>query len=1203
MNTQELLQKLRHLETELWVDGEQIRYRAPQGQLTGTLLTELKRNKQDVLQSLRASHYPAKCHPLSPNQRALWFLYQLAPDNVAYNTAFAAQVRSPLDPLALQQALQRLTARHPVLRSTFHERDGKPVQTVHSYQDVCFEQIDASRWSGDDLKVQVDRTFRVPFNLEKGPVMRVSWFHRRDHDGVLLIALHHIVCDGWSMWTFLEELQELYGAQAHGFQPSLPPIDFTYADFVEWQSQMLAGSEGERLWRYWQQKLKGELPLLNLPTDRPRPPVQTYNGAACPFELSSTLAQQLKQLAQAEGTTLFTVLLAAFQVLLYRYTGQEDILVGSPTAGRTQAALDKIMGYLANPVALRAHLSDQLTFQDFLAQVRQTVIEAIAHQDYPFPLLVEQLQPERDPSRSPLFQTLFVLQKPQQSGAIANLLLPDRHHTRVQWGGLELEAFEITQQAGQFDLSLEMLETQGPLVGTFKYNTDLFEATTVHRFAQHFQTLLAGIIADPSQAIAQLPLLTPTELQQVLGKGTDTPTNTLDENSPPAPGIHQLFEEQVVQTPDTLAVGFEDQALTYHQLNQRANQLAHHLQDLGVGPDVLVGICVERSLEMVIGLLAILKAGGAYVPLDPTYPQERLAFMLSDSKVPVLVTQEKWVPTLPACPSQVVCLDTDWPQIAQASDANPLSPAAPHHLAYIIYTSGSTGQPKGVRVNHANVVRLFTATQPWFNFGPEDVWTLFHSYAFDFSVWELWGALLSGGKLVVVPYWVSRSPDTFYELLCTQNVTVLNQTPSAFRQLIQADATSTNRQDLKLRFVIFGGEALELQSLKPWFDRHGDHSPQLVNMYGITETTVHVTYRPLTRDDLNHSASVIGSPIPDLQVYVLDSLQQPVPIGVPGEMYIGGAGVTCGYLNRPELTAERFIPDPFSQHPGARLYKSGDLARTLPNGELEYLGRIDKQVKIRGFRIELGEIEAALIQHGDVQETVVIAREDQPGDKRIVAYVVPRSTPSNTSGLRQFLANQLPDYMIPAAFVLLEVLPLTANGKVDHKALPLPDQRSRAGLTPHFVAPRTPEEDRLAGIWSAVLDHDPVGIHDNFFALGGDSIRSIQVLAQAKQAGLVFSLEQLFQHPTIAELAQHLSSEVVTPPTPKTHAFDLIDEQDRSMLPGQIEDAYPLTALQTGMLFHSESNLDSAVYHDVFSFHLQGPPPQNSAEQRDPGAD
>ncbi len=652
-------------------------------------------------------------------------------------------------------------------------------------------------------------------------------------------------------------------------------------------------------------------------------------------------------------------------------------------------------------------------------------------------------------------------------------------------------------------------------------------------------------------------------------------------------GLHRRFEAQVHNSPDAIALKCGNESFTYDELNQRANKLARHLRTLGVGPEIPVALCLERSLEMIIGILGVLKAGGAYVPIDLAYPKERLKFMLDDCKAPVLLTQDSLRAALPPHTAKVFCLDSDWETISDESAENLTGEISGENIAYIIYTSGSTGKPKGCLVTHRNVIRLFTQTEHWYGFNAADVWTLFHSYAFDFSVWEIWGALLYGGKLVVVPYLVSRSPSAFYELLVAEQVTVLNQTPSAFRQLIWAEVANETKQKLNLRYVIFGGEALELQSLKPWFDQHGDEKPLLVNMYGITETTVHVTYRPIKSVDLSKGlASVIGVPIPDLQLYVLDENLKPVPPCVSGEMFIGGAGVARGYLNRPELTNERFIADPFSKDPGAKLYRSGDLAQFLPDGELVYLGRIDDQVKIRGFRIELGEIEAALNKHAAIRESIVIARPGADGDKRLIAYLVADSTAPSISELREYLSKTIPEYMIPAVFMFLESFPLTPNGKVDRTALPSPDH-TRPTIGNEFVAPQNSNETILAKIWSDVLEIEEVGVHDNFFELGGDSIRSIAVLSRAQQQGINFSLLQLFKNPTIEKLIAASADAVQKPIFKQSESFSLISPADRAKLPADAVDAYPMIQLQTGMFYYNELNPISAVYHDVFSFGIQ----------------
>ena len=900
---------------------------------------------------------------------------------------------------------------------------------------------------------------------------------------------------------------------------------------------------------YWKQQLANSPPVIELPTDRPRPPAIAYSEIRQYLELPLSLTEALKALSQRQNVTLYMTLLAAFKILLYRYSGQSDIIVGSPIANRNCAETEDLIGVFVNTLVLRTDLEGNPSFLELLSRIREVTLDAYEHQDLPFQKLVEELHPEHSLSYHPLFQVMFVFQNTPQG----QLDLP-----------LTLNPQSAESRTTQFDLTLRLQETASGLKGFFEYSTDLFDAATIARMAGHFQIMLAAIVANPEQRIGELPLLTPNERQQLLFEWNHTQADY-----PKDTCLHQLIEAQVEKTPTAIAVVFENQQLTYQELNTRANQLAHYLQSLGVGPDVLVGICVDRSLEMVIGLLGILKAGGAYVPLDPGYPQERLAYMLADSQVVVLLTQQRLVDSLPQHSTRLVLLDADSEHIAQQSQENPISGTKADNLAYVIYTSGSTGKPKGVLVSHYNVVRLFKATEAWYNFNEQDVWTLFHSYAFDFSVWEIWGALIYGGRLVVVSYYVSRSPEDFYNLLISQRVTVLNQTPSAFRQVIRVDESSGTAKELNLRLVIFGGEALELQSLKPWFERHGDEFPQLVNMYGITETTVHVTYRPLTIADLKSNGSVIGSAIPDLKLYILDQHQQPVPIGVPGEMYVGGAGVTQGYLNRPELTSERFIPNPFSNSPGECLYKTGDLASYLPNGDIEYLGRIDYQVKIRGFRIEIGEIETVLCQHPRVREVVVIVRESS-GDKHLVAYVVPKTQQvPNDLELRRFLLQQLPDYMVPAIFAILEEVPLTPNGKVDRRALPAPDT-NRSGCF-GTRAPRTPTEEILCAIWAQVLGLEFVGIDDNFFTLGGHSLLATQVISRCRQAFCVeISLQMLFDAPTIARLADAIA---------KLSNADALSSSEHQIIP-QIEnrEQAPLSFAQQRLWFLEQLEPNNPTY-------------------------
>ncbi|MEE8586575.1 MAG: amino acid adenylation domain-containing protein, partial [Acidobacteriota bacterium] len=1147
---------------------------------------------------------PAVEFPLSCGQKALWFLHQLAPQSPAYNLAAAAQLEAELEVGALRRSLQALIDRHPSLRTSFAASGGDPLQRI-GQQEVCFDHQDASSWTEAELEERLTRESRRPFHLQRDPLMRACLFTRQKGRSVFLLVVHHIVADFWSLEVLLHDLGQLYSAEAAGVKAALPPLRFQYADFGAWQADLLAGAEGERLFGYWQQQLAGHLPALALPTDRPRPPVQSDQGSSHSFQLGPALAGGIEELGRHRQATLFTTLLAVFQVLLHRYTNQPDILVGSPTSGRNRAEWAGLIGYFVNPVPLRADFAEDLPFTAFLDQVRDTVLAALKHQDYPFALLVDRLLPHRDPSRSPLAQAVFVWQKSRlfEEKSFASFGV-GKSGPWMQWAGLGLRPLALRQGVSLFDLTLTMAEAEEGLAASLQYSTDLFDAATIRRMAGHLQSLAEGVVSNPDERIWDLPMMGQEERSQALAAARCQQREFSAQAC-----LHRLFEGQALRHADGAAVSFEGEQLSYRELNARANRLAHQLLSLdeGVGAGAPVGICLQPSLEMVVGLLGILKAGAAYLPLDPAYPRDRLAFMMQDAAAAVLLTQQSLADRVPDQGAQPVWLESEagWSDVS----SNPESSSGPQNSAYVIYTSGSAGKPKGVVVRHCNVVRLFEATQGWFDFDAGDVWTLFHSYAFDFSVWEIWGALLKGGRLAVVPR-ASRSPHAFHELLCREEATVLNQTPSFFRQLIRAQESLQPLLGQALRLVILGGEALEPQSLRPWFDRRGDRRPRLVNMYGITETTVHVTCRPLQAADLDGEAgSLIGVPIPDLQAYLLDRRQQPVPLGVPGEICVGGAGLAQCYLNLPGLTAQRFIADPLGATPGARLYRSGDLGRRLPDGDTEYLGRIDQQVKIRGFRIELGEIEAALSSHPLVQQAAVLARQDVPGDKRLAAYLAAGASRPSIADLRSHLKKRLPDHMLPSAFVFLERLPLTPNGKLDRRSLPAPDQ-VRPDTGQDYVAPRTALETRLAQIWSEVLRVEQVGIQDNFFALGGDSILSIQVVARANQAGISLNALQVFQHQAIAELAQAagwIGQE--TPPqgrpcdTSPGQAAPLLEADSQACFDAQrqavvrlsgdsgqlIEDAYPLAPLQQGLLLHSLLKPELSEYLVQFTCCIDSP--------------
>jgi amino acid adenylation domain-containing protein len=815
-------------------------------------------------------------------------------------------------------------------------------------------------------------------------------------------------------------------------------------------------------------------------------------------------------MSRREGVTLFMLMLAAFKVLLHRYTHQPDIVVGVPVAGRPRAELEGLIGFFVNTVVTRSEIRAGMSFEEVMRREKQEVKRALEHEEVPFEMLVEELQPHRSLSYSPLFQVAF------------NFLSAAAQELSLR--GLSLSPVEFEIGTSKYDLVLAVVESGPTLLIDMRYSTDLFDETTIAKMLDHFRVLLEGAVANPAQSISRLPLLTAADKRRLLVERND-------EKRPFAtdPLIHQLVEQRADRTPDAAAAVCNGAHLSYGELNVRANRLAHYLRALGVEPDARVAICVERSLDMLVGLLAVLKAGGAYVPLDPAYPAERLGHMLEDSAPLAVLTHAELDAdiraTLAAAGAPLIDVGEvgRW-QSAPATNPDPARVGVkPDHVAYVIYTSGSTGKPKGVMVEHGNVARLYSATQAWFDFDSSDVWTLFHSFAFDFSVWEIFGALLYGGRLIVVPHLTSRSPQEFYRLLCREGVTILNQTPSAFRQLIAAQAESVEAH--RLRLTIFGGEALEVASLKPWYDNAMNLHTRLINMYGITETTVHVTYRSLEPADAERAgSSPIGSPIPDLRVYLLDRHNEPVPRGVAGEMHVGGDGVARGYMNRPDLTAERFLPDPFTYKPGARIYKTGDLGRQLADGGIEYLGRNDFQVKIRGFRIELGEIEAALARYPGLVDSTVIARDDMPGGSRLVAYLVYDTDQSpNIGELRAYLKEKLPEYMMPSAFVLLDSLPLTPNGKLDRRALPLPDQ-ARPEPSRAYVEPRNELERMLARKWQEVLGVDEISVHDNFFDIGGESLKAAILINNVQQElGEMLQVVTLFDAPTIADFAAYLT--------------------------------------------------------------------------------
>ncbi|MBH9419458.1 pyoverdine non-ribosomal peptide synthetase PvdD, partial [Pseudomonas aeruginosa] len=1038
---------------------------------------------------------------LSFAQERQWFLWQLEPESAAYHIPSALRLRGRLDVDALQRSFDSLVARHETLRTRFRLEGGRSYQQVQPAVSVSIER---EQFGEEGLIERIQAIVVQPFDLERGPLLRVNLLQLAEDDHVLVLVQHHIVSDGWSMQVMVEELVQLYAAYSQGLDVVLPALPIQYADYALWQRSWMEAGEKERQLAYWTGLLGGEQPVLELPFDRPRPARQSHRGAQLGFELPRELVEAVRALAQREGASSFMLLLASFQALLYRYSGQADIRVGVPIANRNRVETERLIGFFVNTQVLKADLDGRMGFDELLAQARQRALEAQAHQDLPFEQLVEALQPERNASHNPLFQVLFNHQSEIRS------VTPE-----VQLEDLRLEGLAWDGQTAQFDLTLDIQEDENGIWASFDYATDLFDASTVERLAGHWRNLLRGIVANPRQRLGELPLLDAPERRQTLSEWNPAQRECAVQGT-----LQQRFEEQARQRPQAVALILDEQRLSYGELNARANRLAHCLIARGVGADVPGGLALERSLDMLVGLLAILKAGGAYLPLDPAAPEERLAHILDDSGVRLLLTQGHLREHRPR-QAGVEVLAIDGLVLDGYAESDPLTTLSADNLAYVSYTSGSTGKPKGTLLTHRNALRLFSATEAWFGFDERDVWTLFHSYAFDFSVWEIFGALLYGGCLVIVPQWVSRSPEDFYRLLCREGVTVLNQTPSAFKQLMaMACSADMATQQPALRYVIFGGEALDLQSLRPWFQRFGDRQPQLVNMYGITETTVHVTYRPVSEADLEGGlVSPIGGTIPDLSWYILDRDLNPVPRGAVGELYIGRAGLARGYLRRPGLSATRFVPNPFPGGAGERLYRTGDLARFQADGNIEYIGRIDHQVKVRGFRIELGEIEAALAGLAGVRDAVVLAH-DGVGGTQLVGYVVADSAEDAErlrESLRESLKRHLPDYMVPAHLMLLERMPLTVNGKLDRQALPQPD----ASLSQQaYRAPGSELEQRIAAIWAEILGVERVGLDDNFFELGGHSLLLLMLkerIGDTCQATL--SISQLMTHASVAEQA------------------------------------------------------------------------------------
>lgn len=1034
-----------------------------------------------------------KAYELSPMQQGMLFHAIGEPGSGVDIEQIVCQLDERLNTTAMLRAWELIASRHTILRTTFiWEGIAEPQQHVHDSVQIPSEILD---WSDADTAEQAARWARLlaadrkeGFELSRAPLMRLRIVQSGESSYRLLWTFHHALLDGRSFPIVLREVFTAYTALRDGV-PDGPQLAARrpYYDYIEW----LRNQDPAQAEQFFREKLKGFRAPTPIPSSAPGDE-SAWGVAQC--QLSEELTAKLSAFAQSSGVTVNTLLQGAWALLLHHHSGEEDIVFGATRAGRASTLddTDAPVGLFINTLPMRISVRPDVTVDNWLREIREQHLSLRPYEQTPLRTIQKASEV---PGGVGLFNSILVFE---------NYLLDTA--LRAQGGEWANRHFKYIGQTN-FPLTL-IVYADREIVLRLEHDPKKLDQAGAERVLGHLRALLEGICVDAARSIASVPVLTETETRELLAPPRAASQVQMQMND----CLHQRFERQAAWTPDSVAVTCDGESLTYAELNRRANAVAHRLVSLGAGPDVLIGLCVERNLGMVVGILGILKADAGYLPIDLSYPPERVAFMLEDAGVTVLLSERSLEASLPKHQGALLFLG----DVTGGAEEAPESRAKPENLAYVIYTSGSTGKPKGCQITHANVVRLFDQTDHWYGFQPSDVWTLFHSCAFDFSVWEIWGALLYGGKLVVVPYWVSRSPEAFAELLRRERVTVLNQTPSAFRQLTPFVLAGIKPAEQALRYVIFGGEALELASLLPWMEQYGDRQPALINMYGITETTVHVTYRPITFKEVRAgSGSLIGEPIPDLAVYVLNPQRQPVPHGVAGEMYVGGAGVARGYLRRPELTAQRFIKNPFAE--SGHLYRTGDLARRLPNGDLEYLGRIDHQVKIRGFRIELGEIESVISLYPGIREVVVITREDKPGDKKLVAYYCAAQDVA-LDALRAHMKVRLPDYMVPAAFMRMEALPLTSNGKVDRRALPAPDI-SRASRKDTYVAPRTPAEQALARIWGEVLGIEALGVHDNFFELGGDSILSIQVISRARQAGLAITPRELFQSPTVAELA------------------------------------------------------------------------------------
>ncbi|WP_181244017.1 non-ribosomal peptide synthetase [Chamaesiphon polymorphus] len=1135
--TKEFISNLSSLDIKLWVDDldrTRLRCNAPKGALTVEIRNELADRKAELIDFLQQHHLDLNPtdDSIKPMQRdgniavsfaqaRLWFFDRLEGASATYNIPVSLQLSGDLNISALKMAVMEVIRRHEALRTHFELVNDAPIQVISSdilvdIPVIDLQQLPELEQSAKVKKLAIDES-QAAFDLAVAPLVRVKLLQLNNTSHVLLITMHHIISDGWSMGVFINELSELYQSFCDGKSSTLPALTLQYADFADWQRNWLTGDVLDKQLNYWKDLLTGAPPLLELPIDRPRPSIQGFAGNFVEFSLERGLSQQLTALSQRSGTTLFMTMLTAFNVLLARYSGQDDVVIGSPIANRNRRETEPLIGFFVNTLVIRTKLRSNQTFLELLESVKQNTLDAQEHQDLPFEKLVEELQPERSLSYSPLFQVMFEI----ENTPTGNLELP----------GLQITPLELENINTKFDLTLSIQESETGLVSGWEYKTELFDRDTIERMAANFQALLAGIVANPQQQIAQLPLLNEIDRHQIVETWNQTQADYPSEHFGSAQCkqcFPQLFEAQVARTPEAIAVNYGDRDLTYQELNERANRWARHLVELGVGAETLVALVSDRNLDFLTAMLAVFKAGGAYLPLNPHHPIERIQQAIVQSQVPLILTSSAWTPTLELIVSDLPNSQLlDFHQLSApdyASDNLPIR-CTPDNLAYTIYTSGSTGTPKGAMLEHRGMLNHLYAKVTDLGLSANDIVAQTAAQTFDISIWQFLIPLLVGGRVEIVTTEIAADPSQLLALVARQQISILEIVPSLLRAILQQIELNGTPPKLSLRWLLLTGETLPPQLCRQWFELYPN--VPMMNAYGPTECSDDVTHYPIYTSPPAEILNLpIGRPVANTQIYILDRLLQPVPIGVPGELYVGGAGVGRGYLDAPELTQQAFIPNPFHPILSPRLYKTGDKARYLPDGNIEFLDRIDFQVKIRGFRIELGEIEAVLTQHPDIKAVTAIVREDQPGNQNLVAYIVSTQTLTNAE-VRDFLDRKLPAYMIPSAFVFLEAIPLTANGKVNRKALPVP----ALGFNPSYVAPSNALELQLMQIWEEILHISPIGIRDNFFDLGGHSLLAVSLMARIQQQfDKKLSLATLFQGATIEHLAQIILSTTTDEP-------------------------------------------------------------------------